>query len=707
MNSPEELLRNIFGYGAFRGQQKEIIDHVIHGGDAVVIMPTGGGKSLCYQIPALLRRGTGIVVSPLIALMQDQVEALRQLGIRAGFLNSSLSARDAYQVAQQVQRGEYDLLYVAPERVMTDSFQSLLSRIQPAIFAIDEAHCVSQWGHDFRPEYMQLSVFAEKFPSVPRIALTATADEITRNEIQQKLKMDSARSFVSSFDRPNIFYRIVEKSNAKKQLTDFLTSEHRGNSGIVYCLSRKKVDSMAAFLKENGFNAMPYHAGMTTEDRADNQRRFLTEEESIMVATIAFGMGIDKPDVRFVVHLDLPKNIESYYQETGRAGRDGKKADALLVYSLADVVLLRLMLEKSEGNPTFKRVQQQKLTAMLGFCEMSGCRRKALLAYFGETRNEDCGFCDTCMGDVESFDGTLAAQKALSCVYRTGQRFGAAYLINVLLGREDERIVKNGHNTVSTFGIGGEHSESEWQSIFRQLVAGGYVSVDQEKRGGFTLNRHSWPILKSEERISFTREKKSGTIKRRERLNSALKEKGIRVSDADLLQDCQSMDLFQKFKQFRFSVSQKKKIPPYAILLDSTLIELAQKKPRTREAMMKISGIGRKKFEAYGEELFRIISNSGSTDSGKEIAPVKIRAGKAAAPKKPGTDPEKRKKKRAGQWEKTWEPENPERVRFVHEKIKELGSVEAVNAFYSESSLIAAYARRMAPVVLGTAHGDR
>lgn len=722
MNTPEAVLRNVFGYGAFRGDQKEIVDHVLSGGDALVIMPTGGGKSICYQIPALLRQGTAVVVSPLIALMQDQVEAMLQLGIRAGFLNSSLSARDAFLVEREVVQGGLDLLYVAPERVMTEGFQNLIQHLfsegRLALFAIDEAHCVSQWGHDFRPEYMKLSILAERYPGVPRIALTATADDMTRKEILDKLEMDGARCFISSFDRPNIFYRIIQKTEAKKQIIEFL-AEHRDESGIVYCLSRKKVDEMALFLKGKGVNAMPYHAGMAAEDRAENQRRFLTEDGSVMVATIAFGMGIDKPDVRFVVHLDLPKNIESYYQETGRAGRDGKKADALLAYSLSDVVLLRQMIDKSEGNATFKRVQQQKLNAMLGFCEMSGCRRKALLAYFGERRDETCGFCDTCMGDVETFDGSVSAQKALSCVYRTGQLFGARHLIHVLLGKDDERIKKFGHDQVSTFGIGKEHSESEWQSIFRQIVAFGFVTVDPDK-GGFRLNASSMPILKGETTVLFTREKKTSTVKRRAKLASAMKEKDIRKSDIDLLRDPQDRELFMKLKEYRYGVSQKKKLAPYMVFNDSTLVELAKERPRCEKAMRTISGISQKKFDTYGEDILRIIRRSTGpmTDVAPEILPenrpVKTVRKKEAArtgepPKKkkrsprsgqPGEDPESRKKERAGKWEKDWVPPNPQTAAFIRNKILELASVQAVNDFYSGKALNDVYARRIAAEVL-------
>ncbi len=723
MNTPEAVLRNVFGYGAFRGEQREIVDHVISGGDALVIMPTGGGKSICYQIPALLRQGTAVVVSPLIALMQDQVEALRQLGIRAGFLNSSLSSRDAFLVEREVVQGGLDLVYVAPERVMTEGFQNLLQHLcsegRLALFAIDEAHCVSQWGHDFRPEYMKLSILAERYPGVPRIALTATADDMTRKEILDKLKMEGARCFISSFDRPNIFYRIIQKTEAKKQILEFL-AEHRDESGIVYCLSRKKVDDMASFLKGKGVNAMPYHAGMGAEDRADNQRRFLTEDGSVMVATIAFGMGIDKPDVRFVVHLDLPKNIESYYQETGRAGRDGKKADALLAFSVSDVVLLRQMIDKSEGNATFKRVQLQKLNAMLGFCEMSGCRRKALLAYFGERRDEDCGFCDTCMGDVETFDGTVAAQKALSCVYRTGQLFGARHLIHVLLGKDDERIKKFGHDQVSTFGIGKEHTEQEWQSIFRQIVAFGFVTVDPDK-GGFRLNAGSMPILRGEIPVLFTRQKKTSTVKRREKLASAMKKKDIRRSDIDQLTDPRDRELYMKLKAYRFSLAEKSNKPAYIFFYDSTLLELVQTKPSTEKEMLVVSGISRKKFDDFGWDLLKIIREfnnplPGARPGSGSVKPVDIKKKKAVRqetgeplPGKkrkksrttdPGADPELKKKERAQKFEKDWVPPNPQTAAFIQNKILELGSVQAVNGFYAGKALNDVYARRIAAQVL-------
>ncbi|MBU1171979.1 MAG: DNA helicase RecQ [Proteobacteria bacterium] len=695
LESPGSVLKHFFGYDSFRGHQKDIIDHLIQGGDALVLMPTGGGKSMCYQIPALLRSGTGIVISPLIALMQDQVSALLQLGIRAGFLNSTLLPREAAAVEQHVLKGGLDLLYVAPERVMTEGFQNLLSRIPISLFAIDEAHCVSQWGHDFRPEYMQLSQLFKRFPGIPRIALTATADPQTRNEISKKLIMEQARWFVASFDRPNIFYRIILKDNIKKQLTDFLDSDHPGDSGIVYCLSRKKVDAMAAFLQQKGYHAMPYHAGMNSEDRAENQRRFLGEESAIMVATIAFGMGIDKPDVRFVVHLDLPKTIEGYYQETGRAGRDGKKSDALLIYSMGDMVFLRQMLGNSVGNDAFKRIQQQKLSAMLGFCEISECRRRALLGYFGEKLQEDCGFCDTCLGDVETFDGTIAAQKALSCIYRTGQRFGAGYLIDVLLGKDDERIKKFRHNLIKTFGMGNEHSEAEWRSIFRQLVAGGYVTVDQESQGGFKLNERSWPILKNETQIFFKKDPKPLKKTKRKSPIRRPKETWPSTYDPSQLQSGSSLGLLQALKEFRSKTASKKKVPPYVIFHESTLVELAEKRPQTPSALMGISGIGQQKITSYGDAIMDIIRAHSDAPGPVPGPPPKTRN-----PDKKTADPEKKKKKRADTWEKNWSPSNKATQTFVQTKIKELGTIEAVNHHYSEPSLIASYARRIAPAVL-------
>ena len=468
---PKEILRSIFGYESFRGEQEAIISHVISGSDALVLMPTGSGKSLCYQIPALIRSGTGIVISPLIALMKNQVDRLRQMGVRAAFLNSSLDYENAREVERSLSQGELDLLYVAPERLVTDPFLDLLTNIPLALFAIDEAHCVSQWGHDFRREYLQLDILHERFPQVPRIALTATADPVTRREIVECLKLKDCRIFLSSFDRPNLHYQVVLKENSRGQLLDFIREKHSGHSGIVYCLSRKKTEATAQWLNEKGFKAYPYHAGLEGKTRETHQERFLFGEETIMVATIAFGMGIDKPDVRFVAHLDLPKSLEAYFQETGRAGRDGQAADAWMAYGLGDVVAHRQMIEASEAGDERKRIEHLKLSALLGFCETTACRRQVLLKHFGEERRESCQNCDTCTRPLETWEGTQTAQKALSCVYRTGQRFGVGYVTDVLMGKDSERTRQFGHGTLSTFGIGKDLNEKQWQSVFRQLVA--------------------------------------------------------------------------------------------------------------------------------------------------------------------------------------------------------------------------------------------
>ncbi|NBR29222.1 MAG: DNA helicase RecQ, partial [Betaproteobacteria bacterium] len=497
------LLKEVFGYPAFRGAQADIIDHVVAGGDALVLMPTGGGKSLCFQIPALLRDGCAVVVSPLIALMQDQVAALREVGINAAVLNSSLDARETADTERAFIDGRYDLLYVAPERLVTPRFLDLLHRAKPALFAIDEAHCVSQWGHDFRPEYIQLSILHEQFPDVPRIALTATADELTRAEILSRLQLEQARVFVSSFDRPNIRYAIAEKNNARDQLLSFIQAEHAGDAGIVYCLSRRKVDETAAWLSEQGVPALPYHAGLDQATRARHQARFVNEDGLVMVATIAFGMGIDKPDVRFVAHLDLPKSIEAYYQETGRAGRDGLPADAWMAYGLGDVVQQRRMIDESEADETFKRVSYRKLDALVGLAESAGCRRVRLLDYFGEASTA-CGNCDNCINPPRVWDGTEAAQKALSCVYRTEQRFGAGHLIDVLRGNDTERTQRFGHDQIKTFGSGSDLSDKQWRAVFRQLIALGHLEANEH--GALRLTESARGVLKGETTVSFREE---------------------------------------------------------------------------------------------------------------------------------------------------------------------------------------------------------
>lgn len=597
-NSPLAILRTCFGYDAFRGHQEEIIEHLVGGGDALVLMPTGGGKSICYQIPSMIRSGVGIVISPLIALMQDQVDAVRQLGIRAEFLNSTLNPGEARAVELKMVSGETDLIYVAPERLLTPEFQQLLSQTPLALFAIDEAHCVSQWGHDFRPEYLRLSILPDRFPRIPRIALTATADPVTRREIIEKLKLENAGQFISSFDRPNIYYRVELKDNEKAQLLDFIQAEHPEDCGIVYCLSRKRVDSTAKWLSDRGLTALPYHAGMDQGRRLMHQRRFLREERVIMVATIAFGMGIDKPDVRFVAHLDLPKTLEGYYQETGRAGRDGERADAWMVYSLADVVALRQMLDASDGDEQFKRIQQQKMQAMLGFCETAGCRRQVLLGYFGEKLPQPCGFCDTCDGRAETWDGTIVAQKALSCVYRTGQRFGAAYLTDVLLGKGDERIRRFGHDKVSTFGIGTELSEGEWKSVFRQLVAAGLLSVDIEGKGGFRLAPPSRPVLRGEKRFELRKDPVPAKSKKTSRL---------KTEKASVPSDAISGELWEKLRSLRLEIARERAIAPFIIFHDSTLKEMVKHLPRTLDEMGEISGVGQKKLDLYGRKFLSII----------------------------------------------------------------------------------------------------
>ncbi|MEW6611499.1 DNA helicase RecQ [Thermithiobacillus tepidarius DSM 3134] len=586
-------LHTVFGYDRFRAQQEEVIRHLIDGGDALVLMPTGGGKSLCYQIPALVRPGTGIVVSPLIALMQDQVSALLQSGVRAAYLNSTQDAQTAQQVERQLLQGELDLLYVAPERLLTPRTLNLLKRARLALFAIDEAHCVSQWGHDFRPEYHQLTVLHEHFPQVPRIALTATADEPTRKEIIQKLALEEARFFISGFDRPNIRYRVTQKQNAREQLLRFLESEHRGDAGIVYCLSRKKVEETAEWLRAKGWDALPYHAGLSAELRQRHQDRFLKEEGIVMVATIAFGMGIDKPNVRFVAHLDLPKSLEAYYQETGRAGRDGLPADAWMAYGLQDVITLRQMLEASEAGEARKRVERSKLEAMLGYCEVTTCRRQVLLAYFGDERPAPCGNCDTCLEPVETWDGTEAAQMALSCVYRTGQRFGVTHLIEVLQGKDNERIRSLGHQRLSTFGIGKELDAAQWRSVFRQLVALGFLTVDTEGYGSLRLTEACRPVLTGEQRLRLRKESK------RPKARSTR-----RVSRFDNPAD---EALWEALRRRRRELADEQGVPPYVIFHDATLMEMVEHRPQTLTRLGQLSGIGEHKLEMYGADFLEVI----------------------------------------------------------------------------------------------------
>jgi ATP-dependent DNA helicase RecQ len=605
-HTPLQRLHEVFGYTSFRGEQQAIVEHVTAGGDALVLMPTGGGKSLCYQLPALLREGVAIVVSPLIALMQDQVDALQQLGVRAAFLNSSLDAESAREVTARLMHGDLQILYVAPERLLMASFLSLLEQIELgtglALFAIDEAHCVSQWGHDFRPEYRQLTVLHERFPQVPRIALTATADAPTRAEIVERLALENARQFVSSFDRPNIRYRVTLKDNARQQLEAFIEAEHPNDAGIIYCLSRRKVEETAAWLKSRGWDAQPYHAGLDASVRNANQRRFLRDEGVIMVATVAFGMGIDKPNVRFVAHLDLPKSMEGYYQETGRAGRDGLPANAWMAYGLGDVVSMRKMLDSGDAPEQRKQVERQKLDALLGFCESTACRHQTLLRYFGEQHPGDCGQCDNCLQPVDTWDATQAAQMALSCVYRTGQRFGVVHLIDVLLGKPTPRVEQFSHQALSTFGIGKELSQQQWSSVFRQLVAGGFLEADIESYGGLKLTPLSRPVLRGETEVWLRRDHE--VVKRKVTKagrGSNAKEAYVAVSEDPL---------WYLLKDKRTELAREQGVPPYLIFHDSTLLEILNRQPKTLSEMSQISGVGQAKLERYGAAFLQVLAEA-------------------------------------------------------------------------------------------------
>jgi ATP-dependent DNA helicase RecQ len=601
--SPRDLLRRVFGHEDFRGQQRAIVEHVAAAGDALVLMPTGGGKSLCYQVPALLRAGVGVVVSPLIALMQDQVEALRQLGVRAEFLNSTLDAGSAARIERALAGGELDLLYVAPERLLTPRFLSLLDALYArsgiALFAIDEAHCVSQWGHDFRPEYRALTVLHERWPQVPRIALTATADPPTQREIAERLQLEDARRFVSSFDRPNIRYTVVQKDNGRRQLLDFL-GDHRDEAGIVYCLSRRKVEETAEFLADHGFKALPYHAGLDAQVRADHQRRFIREDGVVVVATIAFGMGIDKPDVRFVAHIDLPKSLEGYYQETGRAGRDGEPAEAWLCYGLGDVVLLKQMIEQGEAGEERKQLERRKLDQLLGYCESMRCRRQVLLAGFGETYPEPCGNCDNCLTPAAAWDATEAARKALSCVYRTGQRFGVAHLIEVLRGGEGEKIRQFGHDRVSTYGIGADLDAKTWRGVFRQLVAMGLLAVDAEGYGGLRLTDASRAVLAGSQRVQMRRE----LIAKKSREREDRPRTGVSVLP-------EALPLFRALRDLRARLAKEQNVPAYVIFHDSTLREIAERRPDSLPELGRIGGIGGAKLARYGEEVLEVVREAG------------------------------------------------------------------------------------------------
>jgi ATP-dependent DNA helicase RecQ len=593
-----EVLADVFGYRDFRSHQADIIATVIAGDDALALMPTGGGKSLCYQIPSLVRPGLGVVVSPLIALMQDQVEALTQAGVKAAFLNSTLEFREMVALEARIGKGDLDILYVSPERLLQERTLALLARTELALFAIDEAHCVSQWGHDFRPEYRQLKVLAERFPSVPRIALTATADERTREEIVAELRLGEARRFIASFDRPNIRYTISDAGSlgARERLWRFIEAEHAEDAGIVYCLSRKSVEETAAWLADKGRTALAYHAGLETRVRSKVLDRFRQESGVIVVATIAFGMGIDKPDVRFVAHLNLPKSIEAYYQETGRAGRDGLPANAWLAYGLQDLIQLRQWIAQSEGSEAYKQVQRQKLAALIGLCELPSCRRQSLLAYFGERRSEPCGNCDNCLNPPQTTDGTVLAQKALSAVYRTGQRFGATYLIDVLLGRANERVARSGHDKLPVFGIGKDTDEATWKGVFRQLTAAGQLTGDDDGYGMLLLTDAARPILRGEEKFLVRIAPKETKTKAKRASKSA-----AIVNDAD-------RPLFEDLRNLRRDLAAKAKLPPYIVCSDVTLAELAIFRPTDEAALHGITGLGNSKIGRYGAALLATIA---------------------------------------------------------------------------------------------------
>ncbi|WP_151669399.1 DNA helicase RecQ [Nitrincola schmidtii] len=619
LHSARQSLAEVFGFSQFRQPQEEVVGTLLSGQDALVVMPTGGGKSLCYQLPSLVRSGTGIVVSPLIALMQDQVSALSQLGINAGCLNSSIPFEQLQETEHLLLTGQLDLLYVAPERLLQPRTLNLLQRTEIALFAIDEAHCVSQWGHDFRPEYMQLDQLATLFPGVPRVALTATADARTRDEIVHRLALTDAKRFVQGFDRPNIRYRIGQKEKAREQLLRFIRTEHEQDVGVVYCLSRKRVEETAAYLCDKGFNALPYHAGLSAELRQHHQHRFLTEDPIIMVATIAFGMGIDKPNVRFVAHLDLPRSIEAYYQETGRAGRDGLPADAWMVYGLQDVLFLRQMLESSQAEDRYKQVERQKLEAMLGLCEITSCRRQVLLSYFGEPEHPPCGNCDTCLEPVPVWDGTEAARKALSAVYRSGQRFGVNHVVDILLGQQTDKVLQNQHQKLSTFGIGKELDKNQWRSVFRQLVARGYLRVDADGHGVLLLNDTCRALLRGDETIQLRKDPRvpSGKGKtdfrsagRRDRTNPAMR----RLDPAE-------ERLWEDLRALRKRLAQEQDVPPYIIFHDATLMEMVIYRPQTEQQMRSLSGVGERKFDLYGDAFLDVIEEH-QTAPGQWVSPV-------------------------------------------------------------------------------------
>jgi ATP-dependent DNA helicase RecQ len=597
--TPLGVLREVFGFESFRGQQLAIIEHVTTGGNAVVLMPTGGGKSLCYQVSALLRPGLGVVVSPLIALMKDQVDSLRQAGVRAAALNSRLSSGEAAEIERAVRDGALDLVYVSPERLVTPRCLELLSRCRLGLFAVDEAHCISQWGHDFRPEYQQLSILKERFPGVPLLALTATADGPTRRDIVAQLQLAEARVFAAGYDRPNLFYRVVPKLNPLEQLWRFLTEEHPVDAGIVYCFTRRAVEETAGWLRARGRDALPYHAGLDGAVRERNQERFLKEEGVVVVATIAFGMGIDKPNVRFVAHLDAPKNLEAYYQETGRAGRDGLAADAWMTYGIADVMSLMRLLDASEATERQRRIERQKIDALIGYCEAISCRRQVLLGYFGEADHPPCGNCDNCRTPVPSWDGTVAAQKALSAAYRTGQRFGAHHLVDILVGKATERVVRLKHDRLKTFGVGTEIDRRGWLSVFRQLVAQGFLLPDIAGHGGLTLAPAAAEILRRTRTIRF-RLDPSGPTRQSPKPDR-------KIAEATEL-DPVARSLWEALRAWRLEEARRQELPPYVIFHDSTLLEVARQRPISLMSLAMIPGVGASKLERYGSAIIGMVA---------------------------------------------------------------------------------------------------
>jgi len=598
MQDAYKVLEAVFGYTTFRSPQDDVINALLQSKDAFVLMPTGGGKSLCYQIPAIVRDGVGIVISPLIALMQDQVSAMSQAGVKAACMNSSMPPGHNNEVERQARKGELDLIYIAPERLTLPQTIQWLNECQISLFAIDEAHCVSQWGHDFRADYLQLSLLHEQFPHVPRVALTATADSKTREEIIARLGLQQAAVFVSGFDRPNIQYRIAQKNQPRQQLLNFIQQEHLSDAGVVYCLSRNKVDATSQWLSAQGLKAYPYHAGLSKEVRQQNQERFLKEDGVIIVATIAFGMGIDKPDVRFVAHLDLPKSIEAYYQETGRAGRDGQPSTAWMVYGLEDVIKLKQMMAGSEANEQFKRIEQRKLDAMLGLAEITSCRRQMLMAYFGDTMEEPCGNCDCCLTPVITWDGTDAARKALSCVFRTGQRFGVVHVISVLRGKLTDKVTQFNHQNVSTFGIGAELSESQWRSVFRQLIARGYLNVNFD-HGQVYLSEKSRALLKGQETIAL----RLDTNASKKKSSSSGKNNSAPVSPDDI-------ELWEALRICRKRLADEQSVPPFVIFHDATLKDMVVNKPSTLQQFSMLSGVGKKKLDKYGDEFLTVLANA-------------------------------------------------------------------------------------------------